>query len=146
MNLIAEIAHEWLGTPFHYHQSLKGVGCDCVGLIVGVLKEAEVLEQDFKLEHYGYSSGISENNLAMLEKISHKVEILEMAPGDILIFSLPNSPVHFGILLELHPHPTFIHSHVSVRKVMIHNLDERWIRRIKSCYRPTTPQPQSPYS
>ena len=32
-------ARTWLGTPFHHQARLKGKGCDCLGLIVGVVDE-----------------------------------------------------------------------------------------------------------
>ncbi len=33
--IVAE-ARQWIGTPYHHQASLKGVGCDCLGLIRGV--------------------------------------------------------------------------------------------------------------
>src|SRR5437667_3934403 len=33
--LIAE-ARAWIGTPYRHQASLKGVGCDCLGLVRGV--------------------------------------------------------------------------------------------------------------
>jgi len=32
-------ARAWLGTPYHDQASLKGVGCDCLGLARGVWRE-----------------------------------------------------------------------------------------------------------
>jgi len=32
-------ARSWLGTPYHDQASLKGVGCDCLGLARGVWRE-----------------------------------------------------------------------------------------------------------
>ena len=32
-------ARGWLGTPYHHQASLKGVGCDCLGLLRGVWRE-----------------------------------------------------------------------------------------------------------
>ena len=32
-------ARTWIGTPFHHQARLKGKGCDCLGLIVGVVDE-----------------------------------------------------------------------------------------------------------
>ena len=29
-------ARTWLDTPFHHQASVKGAGCDCIGLIKGV--------------------------------------------------------------------------------------------------------------
>ena len=34
-DIIAE-AQSWLGTPYRHQGSLKGVGCDCLGLVRGV--------------------------------------------------------------------------------------------------------------
>ncbi|KGJ23548.1 peptidase, partial [Paracoccus sanguinis] len=32
-------ASSWLGTPYHDQASLRGVGCDCLGLARGVWRE-----------------------------------------------------------------------------------------------------------
>ena len=34
-DIIAE-ARAWIGTPYRHQASLKGVGCDCLGLVRGV--------------------------------------------------------------------------------------------------------------
>jgi NlpC/P60 family putative phage cell wall peptidase len=36
--IIAE-ARTWIGTPYRHQASLKGVGCDCLGLLRGVWRE-----------------------------------------------------------------------------------------------------------
>jgi NlpC/P60 family putative phage cell wall peptidase len=33
--IIAE-ARAWIGTPYHHQAAIKGVGCDCLGLVRGV--------------------------------------------------------------------------------------------------------------
>ena len=33
--IVAE-ARAWLGTPYHHAASVKGVGCDCLGLLAGI--------------------------------------------------------------------------------------------------------------
>lgn len=35
-------ARGWLDTPFHHQGRLKGVGVDCIGLVVGVARELGV--------------------------------------------------------------------------------------------------------
>jgi NlpC/P60 family putative phage cell wall peptidase len=35
--IVAE-ARTWLGTPYRHQASLKGVGCDCLGLVRGVFR------------------------------------------------------------------------------------------------------------
>ncbi|MCX5576875.1 NlpC/P60 family protein [Kaistia terrae] len=36
---IVATAMAWLGTPYRHQASLKGVGCDCLGLVRGVWRE-----------------------------------------------------------------------------------------------------------
>lgn len=36
---IVAAAREWLGTPYHHQASVRGVGCDCLGLLRGVWRE-----------------------------------------------------------------------------------------------------------
>ena len=36
---IVRCARGWLGTPYHHQASVKGVGCDCLGLIRGLWRE-----------------------------------------------------------------------------------------------------------
>jgi NlpC/P60 family putative phage cell wall peptidase len=36
---IVAAARGWLGTPYHHQASVKGVGCDCLGLIRGLWRE-----------------------------------------------------------------------------------------------------------
>lgn len=36
---IVAVARTWIGTPYRHQAALKGVGCDCLGLLLGVLRE-----------------------------------------------------------------------------------------------------------
>ena len=33
------VARSWIGTPYRHQAALKGVGCDCLGLVRGVWRE-----------------------------------------------------------------------------------------------------------
>lgn len=37
---IVALARAWIGTPYRHQASLKGIGCDCLGLVRGVWREA----------------------------------------------------------------------------------------------------------
>ena len=41
--LVLAAAEAWLGTPYHHMGRLKGVGCDCLTLLVAVYHEADVV-------------------------------------------------------------------------------------------------------
>jgi len=36
---VERIARSWIGTPYVHQASVKGVGCDCLGLLRGVWRE-----------------------------------------------------------------------------------------------------------
>ncbi len=36
---IVAAARAWVGTPYHHQASVKGAGCDCLGLIRGIWRE-----------------------------------------------------------------------------------------------------------
>ncbi|MFX9112545.1 hypothetical protein ABTN46_19735, partial [Acinetobacter baumannii] len=36
---IVDLARSWLGTPYRHQSSLRGVGCDCLGLVRGLWRE-----------------------------------------------------------------------------------------------------------
>src|SRR3989338_4143365 len=36
---IVAAARSWIGTPYRHQASLKGAGCDCLGLVRGVWRE-----------------------------------------------------------------------------------------------------------
>jgi len=37
---LVTLARGWIGTPYWHQASLKGVGCDCLGLLRGIWREA----------------------------------------------------------------------------------------------------------
>ena len=43
-------ARDWLGTPYRHQASLKGAGCDCLGLVRGVWRALEGWSQRRNLE------------------------------------------------------------------------------------------------
>src|SRR5215470_17973610 len=45
IRIIAE-ARAWIGTPYRHQASLKGVGCDCLGLIRGVWRAVSGAEPE----------------------------------------------------------------------------------------------------
>ena len=50
-------ARGWLGTPYHDQASLRGVGCDCLGLARGVWREV-VGDEPFPTPPYSRDWGL----------------------------------------------------------------------------------------
>jgi NlpC/P60 family putative phage cell wall peptidase len=85
--IIAE-ARSWIGTPYRHQASLKGVGCDCLGLVRGVWR-ALIGEEPQSPPPYSrdWAEAAGEETLASAARL-HLVEIVpqDFAPGDVLLF------------------------------------------------------------
>jgi NlpC/P60 family putative phage cell wall peptidase len=102
---IVATARTWLGTPYHHQASLKGAGCDCVGLVRGIWRELYGSEPQ-ALPAYTRDWAEAQGRETLLEAARrHLVEIPPAAatPGDILIFRWRrNAPAkHCAILATL---------------------------------------------
>jgi len=130
-DIIAE-ALSWLGTPYHHRASLKGVGCDCLGLVRGIYRGVVGPEPGDTPAYPQHNDG-SESERLMLALEEHLSRVPPPgAPGDIIVFRLrPNFPArHCGVLVEPE---RFIHA-VSGREVSMVGLSEWWRKRIAGCF------------
>jgi NlpC/P60 family putative phage cell wall peptidase len=105
-------AREWIGTPYRHQASLKGVGCDCLGLVRGVWR-ALYGEEPERVP--AYSRDWAEANACeMLAQAGarHLVPVARewIAPGDVLLFRWRAGLVakHAAILTG---NDTMIHAH-----------------------------------
>lgn len=97
-DFVAE-AQAWIGTPFHWQASVKGVGCDCKGLVAGVaralgLPEAEGLYA--RMADYGADGRVPVSTL--LRGMAETLTRTPVArPGDVLLFRMSGQPQHMGV-------------------------------------------------
>jgi NlpC/P60 family putative phage cell wall peptidase len=117
---IVSAARSWLGTPYAHQASLKGVGCDCLGLVRGVWRELYGDEPE-QLPPYSpewAEAGGVEAMAAAACRHLEEIPIAEFAEGDVLLFRwkrhLPAK--HAGI--------------VSTRTHMIHAQDRAAVSEI----------------
>ena len=101
---VLSIARSWIGTPYVHQACLKGVGCDCLGLIRGVYAELYGREPE---RPPAYSPDWAEETgvEAMRDAARrHLIEIPldEAGPGDVALFRMKeNAPAkHAAILAE----------------------------------------------
>ncbi|AIF81410.1 NlpC/P60 family phage cell wall peptidase [endosymbiont of Acanthamoeba sp. UWC8] len=139
-NLIVEQARTWLGTAFHHQGRIKGIGCDCLGLIVGVADELNLKDKDgIRLSSYdeiNYSKEPDSNHLtAKLMSILIEVPTSEIEPGDIGLFLINNNPQHLAIISNYGGKRGIIHSEARARKVVEHYFDEEWNERLTKVFR-----------
>lgn len=125
----AKVVHEWVGTPFHWEASVKGVGCDCRGLLTGVARDLGRPEADsIEANVVGYSRQIDETALlAGLDKV-FKRRNGKPKPGDILAFRIRGKVQHLGIMVE---GGRFAHAYsLEPRQVIETPLSGLWLKRL----------------
>lgn len=85
--IVAE-AKSWLGTPYQHQASLKGRGCDCLGLVRGVWTALYGAEPEVP-PAYSQSwaeAGGRETLAAAAARHMHPVPLDAVQPGDVLLF------------------------------------------------------------
>lgn len=85
---IVALARSWIGTPYRHQASLKGIGCDCLGLVRGVWREGIGLEPQ-SVPAYAADwaeAGLREDLLEAAHR--HMIARKEgaFAAGDVLLF------------------------------------------------------------
>ncbi len=87
--IIAE-ARSWIGTPYRHQASLKGVGCDCLGLVRGVWR-AVVGPEPEPLAPYTPDWAEAGGVETLREAARRHLVAIDpglFAPGDVLLFRL----------------------------------------------------------
>lgn len=137
-DVIAE-AREWVGTPYVHQAYLKGVGADCVGLIIGVGLAAGVT--DWTPERHKPFSRYArtphpERMRKAISTFLLPVERGAQRLGDVAWLEWrENLPMHLAILAELDERLTLIHAAGDIGRVVEHDLDALWESRINSWWR-----------
>ena len=142
-NEIIRVAQEWIGTPYRHQAALKGVGCDCLGLVRGVWQEVFGgapldIPPYSRVQRKGQDScellmaarkylRVSQTCTALNGSVPHS-----LIPGQVLLFQLVGKapPRHCGIVLS---NNRFVHAQERLGVVEAH-LDVRWARRVHSSY------------
>ena len=94
---IAAEAERWIDTPFHWQGQVRGVGCDCKGLVAGVARACGRAEGNTLEAMAGdYATRVPIDKLRLgLER--HFDRVSERQPGDILLVRMAGDPQHLAI-------------------------------------------------
>jgi NlpC/P60 family putative phage cell wall peptidase len=135
MTTIITLARGWLGTPYCHQASLKGVGCDCLGLIRGVWRERYGAEPELPPPYAAdwAEAGLEEAFANASRRHLIEVPPLVFAAGDVLLFRWkPHLPAkHAGIAID---RTRMIHAQdgAAVSEVA---LSSWWLRRLAFVFR-----------
>lgn len=105
-------ARLWLGTPYCHRASLRGAGCDCLGLIRGLWRETRGPEPE-TLPPYA-AGWVPEGDERLLRALAQHMEPVPVTaplrPAQVLLFRLRprRAAQHLGLLAAP---GRFIHAH-----------------------------------
>lgn len=129
---IVNVARSWIGTPFHHQGREKGIGCDCLGLIIGIATELKVPSRMGKMlaEYDRIDYHYHQDSDALLPTLQQHLAIhSKLAVGHIAVLKIQNRPQHLGVIAELAGEPSIIHACMSCQKVveqpLRHSLQKR---------------------
>jgi len=128
--VVVAAARGWLGTPYHDQASVRGVGCDCLGLVRGVWRELYGPEP-MPIPPYSRDWGETGTREPLAE--AARLVMLQLPPnavmsGALLLFRMRAGAVakHCGVVTAP---DRFIHAYERSGVVEV-PLDAAWRRRI----------------
>lgn len=132
-NIIA-ITRSWIGTPYHHQESVKAVGCDCLGLVRGVYQEftGKPTEAFLPYTRDWAETSCEETLINAAEQHLVMSSREAMLPGDVLIFRFRKWMVakHTAILTSDHK---MIHAIEGADVEEVH-LGKWWQRHIAAVF------------
>ena len=137
---IVDAARDWLDTPYRHQASVKGIGCDCLGLVRGVWRELYGAEPEIAPPYRPdwAETGASETLLGAAGRHLVPVALEAFRPGDVLLFRMsPDACVkHCAIVSRSRPgdpEPRIIHAYWG-RAVVESWLGPWWRRRLAAAF------------
>lgn len=133
MNAVIETARSWIGTPYVHQASLRGAGCDCLGLLRGIWRDINGAEPE-AVPAYAPDWDEAQGSEALWQAARRHLRPKEPgqeAEGDVLLFRMRAGAVakHLGLQSTVGPQARFIHSY-SGHGVIESALTPPWRRRI----------------
>ena len=120
--IVAE-ARAWIGTPYRHQGSLKGIGCDCLGLVRGVWRAVNGAEPEAVPAYapdWAEASGVETLALAAARLLVPLDDPNAFAPSDVILFRWrANLPAKHAAIVT--SSGTMVHAHdgASVAQVAI---------------------------
>lgn len=125
---IIDAARALLAVPFHHQgRSIKGV--DCAGVVYLAAWANHIALEDVQ----GYGRQPSGKVQLELERQMIRVPLAEVEVGDVLLIRF-DEPQHVALVTNVAP-LCIIHAYGQVGRVVEHQVDEHYMKRILRAYR-----------
>ncbi|MBL0725387.1 MAG: hypothetical protein JJW01_00290 [Alphaproteobacteria bacterium] len=128
----------WIGVQFRYRGYTKS-GCDCAGLILGILQENNICDKDLIKKYLNHSVRNSEyideeKILNSLDKVFKRGVVDDVRLSDILVMkSSCNNIVHLGIVSRINP-LYMLHAHGKIGCVVESIVDKPILDKVFLVY------------
>lgn len=134
-NKIINLTKSWIGTPYHHQESVKQVGCDCLGLVRGVYEELyQKKTAPFKPYTKDWAEETKQETLIEAAGDHLKsVEVSERKPGDVLIFRFRKWMIAKHTAIQVSK-DTMIHAIEGAKVEEVH-LNNWWQRHLAAVFR-----------
>ena len=136
-NEIIVEARSWIGTKWQHQASLKGVACDCIGLVRGVHREITGISiaDTVNYPQTAFYYCREEKMYPEMQNYLQEIPVSEAKPGDILTFAMKERfpDHHLGIISY---DGFFIHAYgdVGIKKVVEMRIDANWQNCIRHAF------------
>jgi NlpC/P60 family putative phage cell wall peptidase len=127
MSPVVQAARLWIGTPYRHQASLKGAGCDCLGLIRGVWREVHGAEPA-PVPPYTPDWSEPSGEERLWDAAARLLPPGRGGPGDLLLFRVRPGAVAKHLGIQSAPQ-AFIHA-MSGHGVLESPLSAPWAARI----------------
>jgi NlpC/P60 family putative phage cell wall peptidase len=131
-------ARGWIGTPYRHQASLRGVGCDCLGLLRGVWRE-RLGDEPEAVPPYAPDWAEATGTESLRDGFARHltpVALDAIAPGDVVLFRMSRGgpAKHCGLVADQDGAPTLIHARQN-RRVREESFSAFWHARLAFAFR-----------
>ncbi|MDO9414018.1 MAG: NlpC/P60 family protein [Pseudolabrys sp.] len=134
-SLIVAEARGWIGTPYRHQASLKGIGCDCLGLVRGVWR-AVIGDEPEQAPAYAPDWAEAAGSESLAEAAARHLILIDrnaFSEGDVLLFRWrSNLPAKHAAIITAPDKIVHAHDGASVAEVA---LAPWWRRHIAYAFR-----------
>lgn len=131
---VVAAAREQLGTPWMHQARLSHVALDCVGLVIIVARQLELIPADWDIADYG-----RQPDGTLLQRCNqHMEKIGELELGAVIVVSITGEPQHMGIVGDYrHGGWSIIHAASNARPGRVIETRLMWHRtqQLRAIYR-----------
>ncbi len=135
-HVVAE-AMSWVGTPYHHHGRIKGVGVDCAQILAAVYQQMGVVAE-LELGNYSTQWHLHRSEEAYLLGLERAGAVrlaagLHPQPGDVGVWQFGRTYSHGALVVEGGANPLLVHSYIGLG-VIVSRAQEAPLAGHPCCY------------